>query len=507
MKSFFDKMENVLDTYSETENGATAYKSSGKKLTDFNFKISYYRNHQDEALVNFYELLNSDESMETIARFIFYIGDIREGIGERETFKTCLGQFLKYIDTERAEKLLRLVPEYNRWDSVWKSVYNNEQLFSKALSIINTQIISDFQRAENDKSISLISKWLPSENASSENTKQMAKKIRKGLNLSSKAYRLLLSYLRKYLNIVEGKMSSNNWSEILYEQVPSKANLNYKTAFLRHDRERREAYIDSLKNGKTKINSEVLFPHEIVNKYSPYNYYSLKVKHYDEVYEQMWKSLPKLNIKNTLVVRDGSGSMLDYLVDNGHVSPLSIATALAVYFSENNTGEWKDKFITFSHNPEIVDLSKEETLMDKLNKCYKYDDCTNTDIYKTMKLILDTAVLNGVKQEDMPDMILIISDMQFDDHDFHMTGSLFDNIKNEFNKAGYKLPKICFWNVYDNSTNTIPLQENENGLILCSGFSINILKMFLSEEINPYQILLDTLYSERYNPVGEIFTM
>jgi hypothetical protein len=189
----------------------------------------------------------------------------------------------------------------------------------------------------------------------------------------------------------------------------------------------------------------------------------------------------------------------------GNTSCLSVATSLAIYLSENNSKAWKDKFITFSAHPEIVDLSNWKTLMEKINVAYEEADCSNTDIYKTMKLVLDTAIENNISQNDMPEMILIISDMQFDERSFHMNGSLFDNIKLEFKKAGYKLPKICFWNVAGNHSGTIPMRENEYGLILCSGFSVNIVKMFLSGKVNPYQILLDTLYSKRYDPIGEVF--
>ena len=36
--------------------------------------------------------------------------------------------------------------------------------------------------------------------------------------------------------------------------------------------------------------------------------------------------------------------------------------------------------------------------------------------------------------------------------------------------------------------NTIPMQKNELGLVLCSGFSTTNMKMFMSGKINPYEI-------------------
>ena len=499
--SFIDKVDNYMNRFSHTENGAVAYKSSNKKLTDFNFKISYYRNHENEIIRDFDELFDETESIETIIRYIFYIGDIREGLGERKLFRMCLRRFLNYIvDDEKIINILKSIPEYNRWDSLWKIAYGNNRLFIEALSIINNQLLFDLNNEEINKPVSLLAKWLPSENASSPKTKEMAKMIYKGLHLSSKEYRIVLSTLRKYLNVTEVFTSSNNWNKIDYEAVPSKANLIYSNAFMKHDKERRLEYLDNLKKGKRKINSSVAYPYEIIDKYG-HNFYGVQSK-YNEAIEQMWKALPKLNIKNTLVVRDGSGSMESSVANT---TCLSVATSLAIYLSENNSKEWKDKFITFSEDPKIINLCNCNSLLEKLNKTYEEDECSNTDIYKTMKLILNTALANKTKQEEMPEMILIISDMQFDDKSFNMDGSLFDNIKKEFEDNGYELPKICFWNVDGDCGNTIPLQENKYGLILCSGFSINIVNMLLSGKTDPYEVLMDVLYSKRYDAVGNIF--
>ena len=118
-----------------------------------------------------------------------------------------------------------------------------------------------------------------------------------------------------------------------------------------------------------------------------------------------------------------------------------------------------------------------------------------------MNLILNTAVNNNMKQEDLPDTILIISDMQFNAHRFNCDEALFEQIKREFRNCGYTMPRICFWNLCPYDAKTIPLQQNEYGVILCSGFSINNLKMFMSGEIDPLKVLLETINSERYEAV------
>ena len=105
----------------------------------------------------------------------------------------------------------------------------------------------------------------------------------------------------------------------------------------------------------------------------------------------------------------------------------------------------------------------------------------------------------------MPGNILIISDMQFDASSrgtsFGWNKSLFEEIAEDYEENGYKLPKIIFWNVCSRDFDTIPMQDNELGLILCSGFSINNMKMFMSGEVNPYKVLLEQINSKRYAPV------
>jgi hypothetical protein len=340
---------------------------------------------------------------------------------------------------------------------------------------------------------------MPSENASSKNTRRLARYLQGKLNITPKNYRRMLSMLRSKLNVVECDMSANNWSNINYEHVPSKANLNYTNAFMRHDEERRKAYLESLKKGEVKINAKVLTPHEIVRKYTNcrnyWHYTNIELK---EDLELLWKSLKNNQVGDLLVVRDGSGSMTITTQDG--ICPLEVATALAVYASERNEGIWKDKFITFSANPQFIDLSKCKTLRDKLERTYQEDSCENTDIYKTMKLILRTAIDNHYKQNELP-TVVILSDMQWDSHSFRLNESLFDDISNLYESYGYSLPKIIFWNLDTRVSRTIPMQQNSMGLILLSGFSTNLFNMVLSNEIDPYKALLEILNSERYKPV------
>ena len=170
-------------------------------------------------------------------------------------------------------------------------------------------------------------------------------------------------------------MSANEWNKVNYNSVPSKANLLYKDAFLKHDEERRNEYLENLKNGNenTKINAKVLMPHEIVHNYMD-KYEWGDIDDYDESLEQLWKALPNyLNSEGfSMFVRDGSYSMTTK-IGNTNITCLDISTALAIYFSEHCKGEYKDSFITFASKPKVIDLSNCSSLREKIKKCVSDD--------------------------------------------------------------------------------------------------------------------------------------
>ena len=359
---------------------------------------------------------------------------------------------------------------------------------------------NDLKSADESNSITLLAKWMPSINTSSQNTKLWAKFLINHFDWSEKQYRQTLSKLRNYLKVTERQMSLNEWKEIDYETVPSLANLRYKDAFLRHDEERRENYLSKLVKGEAKINSAVNFPHDVVHKYSSDNWGICPHK-YDEALEQLWKNLKEVSeLKDTLVVRDDSGSMMCCL-GKTNITALEAATALGIYCAEHCSETYKNKIISFSENPKYLDFSSKDSLHDKLAYLYKHSEVANTNIRKVFQLILKTAIDNNLKQEDLPKQILIISDMEFDEG-VDYTGNPIEESQQEFEKYGYQLPKLVFWNICGR-TNTIPVKENELGVYLLSGFSPNILSMLSNGKLDPLEALFEEL-DKKYREVLEL---
>jgi hypothetical protein len=473
-----------------TTNGAVGYVTSGKKLLDLNFAVTSLRKQNEQAIINKFMDAYYENPVLAI-KWLFYARDAREGVGERRLFRVAM-KYLATLKPDVVRSVLKLIAEYGRWDDMLCLL--ETPIKGEAETVIISQFSKDITNMNNGKSVSLLGKWMPSENASSQTTKKYATMLRKAMNLTSKQYRQTLSRLRNHIGVVERQMSAKQWNEINYEAVPSRANLIYNGAFLRNDEERRRAYLDALSKGEAKINASVLFPDDIVHKYNQSSW-SVNLKALDETLEGLWKALPTLTTENTLVVRDGSGSMIG--------KPMDVSTAMAIYMAERSTGEFHNQFITFSAKPKLINLNGMSTLREKLMRTYQETDCSNTNIKAVFKLILRTAVNSKMSQEDMPKNIVVISDMQFDGRAFNFNQSLFETISAEYTQCGYMMPRLIFWNVNEYHSNVVPIQQNELGVVLMSGYSQNLVKMVMSGETDPYECLVKQLNDRRYDAVEE----
>lgn len=498
--SFMNAMQNeMLENFNQsvTENGAVGYRTTGKSLLDINFAVASLRSaSENEVIERFKRAFFEDKIL--AMKWLFFARDIRGGLGERRLFRTAMS-FVADYEPAMVEKVIPLIPEYGRFDDMW-ALLDDEKLRPVVMEYVKKQLESDIHNCNENKPVSLLAKWLPSCNASSASSKKYSKIIRQCLDMTESAYRKTLSWLRKYIDVVEVKMSAKQWGDIKYEAVPSRANLIYNDAFLRNDEERRREFLAQLEKGEVKINAGTLFPHDIVHKYCNGGYRNLKA--YDATIEGLWRNLPDLvdGCGNTIVVADGSGSMT-VSVGGTSTTALEVANALAIYFAERSSGEFKDKYITFSSRPQFVDFSRGQSLRDKISIALGHNEISNTNIEAVFDLILSTAVRNNMRQEDIPANILIISDMEFDCATTGRIGAnLFKTIEAKYRNYGYKLPRLVFWNV-NSRTNTIPVRENDMGVALVSGFSVNICKMVMSGKTDPFECLLETLNSERYQPV------
>jgi hypothetical protein len=487
-----------------TENGAIAYKTSGKALLDLNFNVASYRGEDKHTIYEDF-IKAFDENDDIAIKWLFFTRDIRGGLGERQLFRSILTSLVdKFEWSDKLERLFSYISEYGRWDDLLIVFNTKETKAQKFVSdLLKTQLQKDSVDMAAKKSISLCAKWLPSESATSIERKHLARKLATLWGISFKEYRKKLSELRNYIDVTEIKTSSKKWGEINYEKVPSKANLKYRAAFYRHDGDRFKEYLDAVERGEKKINSATNFPHDIVHLYTASSRsFNVRASNEDAAIEQLWKALPTYELSNTLVVADGSGSMTCPIDDTSKVMALDVANALAIYCSERNAEPYRNKYITFSDNPKYVEFKETDSLYEKLRIAFHHNEVASTNIEKVFQIILNTAINNRLTQEEFVKNILIISDMEFNEATVRnsVDDTLFNNLKIEYSKYNYLLPRLIFWNV-NSRTKTIPVQENKNGVTLVSGFSPHILKMVLSDNLDPYGVLLEILNSERYKKI------
>lgn len=503
-------LKTTLDenSFSITENGALGFSTSGKALLDINFGVTSFRNKSDKAIEDAFAKAFYEDKLLAL-KWLFFARDRENGIGERRLFRVGL----KWLATEQpeiAKAVFNLAPYYGRYDDMWCLL--DTELKDNVIGYVTGSLWADKENMENGKPITLLAKWMPSMNASSRETKRLAKILCNGIGLTEREYRKTLSALRKYLNVIEVKMSAKEWGEIDYNAVPSRANLIYNGAFLRNDEERRRAYLAALERGdkNVKINGSVNFPHDIVHRYMNSSGWSRSVKSEDTTLEQLWKALPDFvnGQGNTIVIADGSGSMMT-TIGGTSVTALSVANALAIYFAEHSNGEFKNNYITFSNRPQLVDFSNAKTLREKISIALRHNEVADTNIEAVFDLLLKTAVSKKLGQDEIPTNVLILSDMEFNScardgsGRYGMRNTLFREIEQKWNDAGYKMPRCVFWNLCSR-TGTMPVNQHEKfPVALVSGFSPAICKMVLSGELDPFKCLVEQLNSERYQMVED----
>lgn len=493
----FEAKKRILELLKEqstltyTENGALTNSHSGSFCLDLFFEAGAMRNVPEEEIAAAVTRAFAEDQEKTM-KIIFFARDARGGLGERRFFRVAVRALAEYAP-EAVERNIPYFAEYGRFDDL--CVLLGTQCENAAVSEIKKQLDSDLEGMAKDETISLLAKWLPSVNASSEETKKTARSLAKKLGYSEKTYRQTLSKLRKYLDILENRLRIYDYT-FDYSEQPSCAMFKYRKAFIRNDNERYTDFLNNVNSGKETLNASVLYPYEVIRrclKGSVSNADALSL-------ETFWKSLPEYGKSgNSIAVIDGSGSMTGAYY--GNVRPIDVALSLGIYFAQHNKGAFAGHFITFSTNPRLVEI-KGRDIVEQARFCYSFNEVSNTNIEKVFDLILSTAVTNKVKQSELPEKIYIISDMEFD---YCVEGGnnavLFNTMEEKFRKCGYKLPDIIFWNVNSHLGN-FPVKMSQTGAALVSGCTPAIFDMAMSGEISPEKIMEDIIQKERYAKVG-----
>ena len=469
-----------------TENGAVTHRTSGKDCLDLFAAIGALRRADDQNICSRF-LKAYAENPDLAMKILFYARDVRGGLGERRVFRSILA-WLASNEKSSVVRNLPYIAEYGRWDDV--IVLLKTPCRKEALALLKEQFREDLAALEAGGDISLLGKWLPSVNASNQETVVMAKMIAKSFGLSDRDYRKALTGLRARIRIIENNLREKDYT-FDYSKQPSKAMFKYRKAFLRNDGERYAAFMDRVDRGEAKLHTGTLMPYELVER--AYDCSEDERRSLDVT----WRTLEDFTTdENALVAADGSGSMYW----GSKPMPAAVAQSLAIYFAEHNKGKFHNHFLTFSMTPQLVEI-KGEDFVEKVRYCRTFDECANTNLEAVFDLILQAAAENHVPQAEMPAKLYIISDMEFDHCVKNSSMTNFENAKASYAAAGYILPDLVFWNV-DSRHEQQPVKENDRGVALVSGNSPRIFSMVMDGELNPYDFMLSVIDTERYAPIA-----
>ena len=484
MKKTLLKELKKATNYTYTENGGLTHKSTLNKCYDlFAFGGASRGRSEQDILDMFYDALKEDKLL--AMKLLFYIRDVRGGLGERRTFRVIL-KSLANSHPYLVEKNIDLIPFYGRYDDLL--VLFDTKCEDKMISLIAKTLIEDCRTDYP----TLLAKWLPSENASSNDSKRLARKLAKKLTLSNREYRKTLSNIRAKIKIVETLLSEKRYNEIEFDKLPSKAGMKYRDAFFKHE-ELCDRYKEFINSKDTKVNAKTLYPYDIIRNVWCCETYERKVL------DKYWNDLPDYfdgKPCSILPVIDNSGSMVMNL--NGGVTPINVAVSLGIYCAERNHGEFHNHYISFSRTPKLIEI-KGKDIVDKAMSAVREVYYDSTNIEAVFDLILSTLKEGNLSSEYLPKHIVIVSDMEFNEGTrCGNSVTLMEHIRKEWAKEGYTMPRLVYWNVCSRKNNISDL--GADNITYVSGCTPMIFKMIMSGK-NGMDLMLDTLNGNRYSSI------
>ena len=459
-----------------TEKGMTTNSTSLNACVDMYFMAGAARHWTNVEIETLFQKALAEDPL-TALKLMFWVRDVRGGAGERNFFRVCLSYLEKYY-LGYLKKNISLVPEYGRWDDLFH---------------LNKDIYMPLVKEGFVKEDGLLAKWTPRKG-------NVANVIRKSLGLTPKEYRKMVVSLSQ---TVEQLMCANQFDGINYGHVPSVAMNKYRKAFYKKDAGRFAEYIADVKSGVAKMCASAIYPYQLYDAF-------LKARNQadTEAIEAQWYSLPNYMeglTERVLPMIDTSGSMEYY-----GALPARAGWSLGIYISERNESIFKDAFLTFSTKPKMVYL--QGTISERIRAIKHVEWGGTTNLEAAFELLLAKAIENKITEAEMPTSILILSDMQFDPAKSSYDPTSYEMMKIHYASAGYKLPRIIYWNLRAEIGNVTASAFDEN-VVLVSGFSPTNLKDVLTErEIivedkvepkkeTPYEVMMRVIEGERYSNV------
>ena len=447
-----------------TENGMQTRQSSANACVDLFYVIGTL--HGDAIIPAFAQAHAAQRDV--ALRIALWARDVRGGAGMRDTFRAILA-YLERVDEAGARALLPNIPIIGRWDDL---LVLTGPLRAEAFDLIAEGLAAGNQ---------LCAKWMPRQGP-------VAIALRQHLGLSPKQYRQLIVGLT---NVVEQKMCARRWDDIDFAAVPSQAAVRYRKTFAART-SMYQIYLKQLAAGETKVNAAAIYPHEVIRPLR--EQYTA-----DEatLVRAQWAALPNyVGVASVLPLVDVSGSMMQQVAPD--TQALDIAVALGLYMADKNTGAFKDVVLTFTHTAQLLHLQGD--IVAKYASLV-HADWGYTNLHAAFARILEVAVANQVPAAEMPQTLLILSDMQFDEC-VEYDDSAIEMITRKYAEAGYTVPQVVFWNL--RHSRGVPARADQHGVALVSGYSPSLMQGLLEAGTmaTAEEVMLQTVMRPRYDVRG-----
>ena len=461
-ESEYDDIEVDDVTTTLTENGDLAYTNVNSPLVDILFKSEYYRKHPDEVSIG---------TSEKERLFSMMMRDPRYGLGQK-----VLGRRLERLSGVSFGDMLLA----GRADDLWREYILNtdkeDPNFKAVEALLWCECKSDNQ---------LVKKWMPryprhnktvdeeGKTVKSKYTQhqlenlQAARALANTWELTKKGYKKFI----KCETTTEYRLTEHREDEVKFEQVPSLAHIKYAHTFATKPAfaERYSQYLEDVRSGKADIKISVA---------TIYDIYRNRLK--DGFEPDLWiDKLEKIS-GSFMPIIDVSTSMYD---DND-----SIGKAMSVgYYLSLCSTYCPNHFVTFSRHPQLCEL-RGETFNEQIHNLKDADWGGNTDLGKVMEL------LENLNQDELPEWLVILSDMQFD-RGCHMK---VEQLMEKFRENNWQT-KIVWWNFNSREANAPEMVDGGN--IFMSGYSPMLLK-YLQTGFDA-EMFLDKLMSEYAKNIGK----
>jgi hypothetical protein len=433
------------------------------------------------------DLLNrswDNDNLKTMA-IIFNSRDRLKGKKEKEISNICLLWLKDNYPLIYKKNVMTYIDKYGCWNDINYIIKKNSNNKFE-YKLFASQLKKDKELLEENKNISLCSKWVI--NANNKYTIKIARYLFEDIKNYHEKYRKeYLVPLRQRLDLIETKLCNKDYEKIDYTKIPAKALSTYKKTFIKNDKDKYDAFLSDVANNKTKLKITGILPHEIIQKYMK------DINNIDETLELEWKTIidnyneeNQMNEDNDIIpIVDVSGSMYQKI---NNTEPIYVSIALGLLLSQLNKGIFHNKIITFSESPNFFTIEG-ETLREKIISISRSTFGLNTDFLK----IADLLISNNIPSKK----IICFTDMQFDAGQSH---NLFIQ---KFKDNYLEVPELIYWNL-TGKYNTFPINNDNEGTSIISGYSEQLLSVILQilqkDKITP-DLLMETILKPYYDSI------